>query len=792
MNSRTGNHRGHRENKRVFFLVCSSLCPLWLSFAGCSGTDTAPPPPREIVIDRDDIDIHESVKVKPGVYHVPDLNGDGVLRVQGMNLTVDLTGVTIVGSKEGALPDSFEGIAVRVVMSAEVTVKGGTLRGFRGGVYLQESTSCAVEGVDVSDNRAQRLKSTPSRCDDGADWLAPHFNDENEWWTNHGAGIYLDRCGHCTVKGCTGRRTQNGIALRSTHDTVVIDNDMSWMSGWGIAMWRSSKNEISHNRCDYGVRGYSFGRYDRGQDSSGILMFEQCSDNVIAYNSATHGGDGIFMYAGHETTQRTGEGGCNRNLLYRNDFSHAVANAIECTFSDENRFIENILDDSNYGVWAGYSYNTEIAGNLCRGERIAGVAIEHGHENRIEGNLFEDCRIGVELWWNENADFMKGPYGQKQNCRSEDYDISLNTFTRCPLGLRIGSTARASVNSNEFSKCSRLADLAGPCPDFDFTMNRILGESPGWFRNDTGARLEIGPCWWEKGQPASTDDLACSLGPDTLKLDLGKVRGRTAEPGLQGTMHATLVDLAGPGPFVAGKSTDPRAQGMNAIVVDEWGPCDPSVPKIFPTRQCAWNEAEIFLFGTEKHIGLQAENASAELKGRTIVVKPDNDKPGAHPFTLNLVIPGLGKLTATGTILVASWDVEFRAWNPGEGEHGGYAKRLDDAHWNKLMAEPALVKATLPALQRPWENLKVPHDHFTTRATATMTLPAGKWRLTTVSDDGVRVLVDGKKVIDNWTWHGPAPDEAVVTLADGAHEIVVEHFEIDGAEALEFTLEPVE
>jgi predicted ATPase len=43
-----------------------------------------------------------------------------------------------------------------------------------------------------------------------------------------------------------------------------------------------------------------------------------------------------------------------------------------------------------------------------------------------------------------------------------------------------------------------------------------------------------------------------------------------------------------------------------------------------------------------------------------------------------------------------------------------------------------------------------------------MTLPAGTWRLRTVSDDGVRVRVDGKEVLKNWTWHGPTEDAADV------------------------------
>jgi hypothetical protein len=62
-----------------------------------------------------------------------------------------------------------------------------------------------------------------------------------------------------------------------------------------------------------------------------------------------------------------------------------------------------------------------------------------------------------------------------------------------------------------------------------------------------------------------------------------------------------------------------------------------------------------------------------------------------------------------------------------------------------------------------------------------LALPAGRWRITTQSDDGVRVLVDGRPVIENWNWHGPTTDEAVFTQPRaGGVDLTVEHFEIDG------------
>ncbi len=63
--------------------------------------------------------------------------------------------------------------------------------------------------------------------------------------------------------------------------------------------------------------------------------------------------------------------------------------------------------------------------------------------------------------------------------------------------------------------------------------------------------------------------------------------------------------------------------------------------------------------------------------------------------------------------------------------------------------------------------------------------------MSTVSDDGVRVFINGTKVLSNWAWHGPTLDEAMINLDVGAHEIRIEHFEIDGYAQLQFHIEPV-
>ena len=64
---------------------------------------------------------------------------------------------------------------------------------------------------------------------------------------------------------------------------------------------------------------------------------------------------------------------------------------------------------------------------------------------------------------------------------------------------------------------------------------------------------------------------------------------------------------------------------------------------------------------------------------------------------------------------------------------------------------------------------KVPPDRFATVATTSVKIPAGRWHVRAISDDGIRVLIDHRNVLENWTWHAPTTDEAVIELDGGEH-----------------------
>ena len=60
--------------------------------------------------------------------------------------------------------------------------------------------------------------------------------------------------------------------------------------------------------------------------------------------------------------------------------------------------------------------------------------------------------------------------------------------------------------------------------------------------------------------------------------------------------------------------------------------------------------------------------------------------------------------------------------------------------------------------------------------------------LALTADDGIRVWIDGRLVLDEWHYQGPTP--YTVRIPAGRHALRIEHFEIDGYAALQAKLAP--
>ncbi len=669
--------------------------------------------------------ISHSVRIEPAVYNFTsesDTSGSAaVVIVRGSNITVDFTGVELRGSSLDSSPDAAKGIALLVDGGENVRIRGLRARGYKIAILARGTKNLFLEENDLSYNWKPRLFSLVEH-ESLVDWLSYHRN-ENREWMRFGAGIYLENVTGGHVLRNKVEQGMNGLLMHNVNSLRVAENNFSYNSALGIGMYRSSDNVITGNRVEFNVRGYSHGFFKRGQDSAGILMYEQSSGNIVAGNSVTHGGDGLFLWAGNSTMD-TGEGGANDNLFYDNDFSYAPTNGMEATFS-RNDFINNRIAGSDHGLWGGYSFSSRVIGNCFNGNRI-GIAIEHGQDNSIIGNRFDGDNIAIRLWANESQPSGWG-YPTKRDTRSRDYRIAQNAFAGNQTVMRVErtinvDTARNFTDSSVRTGCS-VSGSAVPQDVLDRLPADILPRPITVdARRDRSAIVvdEWGPFDWRSPKLWPID----SVRAERLKLRV------VGPPG-----DWTVVNQRG----VSSLSQLSGKVGDTIVVV--------------PMRGADLVNWEIDLF----YVGTETVSPSGLVRA------------AGAPYIFSY-----GRFEP-----VAEWEVKFFDWNASADS--GSDPRSGQTAIDRLLTATPVAQRKESRIDYMWFRPTVPglpQSKFLTDATATVNLPAGEYTIRTISDDAVRVWVDNELVIDHWTPHESSLAYAVI--GGGKRTVRVQHLQVDG------------
>lgn len=684
--------------------------------------------------------ITTTTRVKPGTYRLPGREGAAAITVRGANITVDMTGVVIEGGEPFADPDGYVGTGIEIDGGDHVTLKGATIRGYKTAILARKSPFLHLTGNDLSYNWKQRLWSGIEK-ESLVDWMSYHNNEKDEW-LRFGAAIYLSECDDAEIDHNRAMQGQNGLMITRSARLKIWNNTFSFLSSVGLGMYRTTDSMVAHNKLDYAVRGYSHGFYYRGQDSAGILMYEQSSRNVFHHNSATHGGDGLFLWAG-QSTMDTGQGGANDNVFYGNDFSHAVANGIEATFS-RNRFINNRIEDCWHGVWGGYSFDSVFYRNTFANNDEA-IAIEHGQNISITENTFKGDKVALRLWANATQDPNWG-YPRTRDTRSRDYVVVGNTFEDHQTLLDVSRTH-----------------------GLEFRMNTLTGT--------IGALMKNG------------------IGVEGLRWDAASAGGITEVP--VGVTQPVWLQ------WPNGMSTQIREgtpRGRSTIIVDEWGPYDYKSPKVWPVGKATDRPLKLRVLGPKGNWKLisargGASNAKAGVTGAEIIVTlaaGNTDLRLEFEYIGEEVVDPRGRRTPAGQphrfvyeLFEPSiaWKTQWWTW----AESADPLKAPAD--FERRLKDTPTLSATVPRFDLISGRTLVeglPNDRLALRAEGEVRLPPGDYELVTISDDGIRVWVDDTLVLERWDIHGSTIDR--LPLTGGRHRIRLAYFESTGWAELKVTV----
>jgi parallel beta-helix repeat protein len=655
------------------------------------------------------------VQVAPDV-PIRDVDGNGVLHIKADRITVEFEPEShLRGAASDQAPDTYRGVGVMIAGRQNVTLRGARLSGFWCAVRALDCDGLVVEDCDLSDNRRARLYSE-RLAESGRDWIYPHYNDRNQWLERYAAAIYVEDAADVTIRRNRVHQGQNALILDRVNASRIYDNDFSFNSGWGVALWRSNDNVLSRNACDFCVRGYSHGYYNRGQDSAGFLAFEQCSRNVFAENSATHSGDGFFGFAGRAALGRVPANvpvewhrrrGNNDNLLIRNDFSYAPAHGIEMTFSFGNRYFENrLVGNAICGVWGGFSQDTLIANNNIAengdcgyGLERGGVNIDSGARNCIVFNEFRENRCGVHLWWREDAGGEDWRWGAVNLDTPRETLVAGNRFAGDELGLHVRSDEPVRVLADT-------GDFAG-------------AETPQ--EVEPAVVLEA----WEGRLPP--------IGTPTYPV-YGEQRPVGARPALR---------------------------GRDKILMTQWGPWDHARPAVFRRTNPEGGRVYEVYAGSAVHVAVVGEHVTgtpSDLDPRDplqcVEYTVRADRPGVWPYTVSAEGDGL-TYRARHAVLRTTWEValfkseadpleQFDVWRAAADEDAAQVTKHSRIAF--FYAGPHIPPGEGQALNPPGFG-EAPHG---TRARTTVRVPAGTWRVVAIADDGVQVRADGEVLINEW------------------------------------------
>jgi len=695
----------------------------WIAAARAPGGEP-PVIDRELVIKKDNTRITRSARIKPGTYHVEDRDRNGVLRIEADNVVLDFQGAVLASGKRfDENLDRAEGYGVVVAGARNVTIKNARIHGYFVNIQAMKAPGLTLEACDASFSRAHRIRRGPEPV---RVWL--HLRSI-EAWRSYGAGYWLERCDGSTIRRCRAGRAQNGLLLVDSNACTVIDSDFSFNSGFGLGLWGASRNTVAWNRIDFVNRPWGSGW---GGDSAGLVVVNGANENDIVGNSLTHGGDGFFL-----TDRRNGgldrragtsniEGSCDRNLVALNDGSWSPCNAFEGTFSKGNIYYRNRADDSGYGFWLGYSDGSLLLENEILRPRVDGIAIEHGSGTRIFGNTFVGAGRTAIALWSSPGDWIDKLHP------SRDIDIRENDIRDCKRAFHLEHSSTVSAGKNRIENT--------PESDFPFTDRPSTGAGAAFKASARFQRFEA-----------------------ILEMKPAGFRYHRDGPGPKG-IPWIQVDAFSPRDFrdglVAWRMRDAATLELHPLVGEELRFDAPHWIRVERDPETAtWTAA-----------AQASPGGIGEVKDYTIKVRPAG---GGRSQTL------------TGRMVTAVWDVRWYRWDR--------PKKLaydDTRAWKRLFKSPPIHRQSVRELSRKlWASGPppgVPGSHFALVAETRIRLPGGRYRLSTTSDDGIRVFLNGKEVISRWNQHGPTPDRTEVKLRPGVHRFVIHYCQESGASALEF------
>ena len=223
-------------------------------------------------------------------------------------------------------------------------------------------------------------------------------------------------------------------------------------------------------------------------------------------------------------------------------------------------------------------------------------------------------------------------------------------------------------------------------------------------------------------------------------------------------------------------SGPPVLTRMHTTINFNWGTGSPDAAVPADAFSARWTRSEWFAAGTYR-FWFRSDDGFRLWVGEKLVVDNWFGQQGSWQTRDMYISPGPYQMKAeyfenTGGAQVGLY------WERIGGGPGWQAEYYSNQN---LSGSPALRRMD-PTINFDWKDGApadgLPSDHFSVRWTQTFNVAAGTYRFFTSTDDGVRIWVDNRPVMDAWFNQGlPNVRTGDITLNAGTHDFRVEYYD---------------
>jgi glucose/arabinose dehydrogenase len=250
--------------------------------------------------------------------------------------------------------------------------------------------------------------------------------------------------------------------------------------------------------------------------------------------------------------------------------------------------------------------------------------------------------------------------------------------------------------------------------------------------------------------------------------------------------------------FAATYFDNPRLEGTPVLTRQDprvdfaWGEAapDPAVPPDqFSVR---WTKTQWFGAGRYRFTTVTDDGVRLYIDNRRVIDEWHGQSGTEHTYVADL---GEGNHAIKmefydgggGALAMLAWDSTLDQTD--ESFHAQYWNLPSGS--NDMPGGAPAVARDEPAIDHDWGSgspaAGIGVDRFAARWTRTLTLAQGQYRVSVTADDGVRLTVDGVRVIDKWVDQAPTSYSVELPIDSGPHSVVMEYYENGGGAVARMT-----